>query len=71
MFFFNFSARNSNGFHIKTNVEASTAVIFTLTYEELLERQHDRYEQVIHIDSETVSQVVQLVELNKQIAYNY
>ena len=39
-------------FTVKTSVEASESIIFTLTYEELLQRRLDLYEQVIHIDSD-------------------
>ena len=36
------------------DVQPNTTAAFTLIYEELLQRRFGRYEQVIHIDPETV-----------------
>ena len=46
--------RNANIFTVNSNVEASETITFTLTYEELLQRRFDLYEQVIHIDPDLV-----------------
>ena len=46
--------RKANVFTVKSNVEASESIVFTLTYEELLQRRFDVYEQAIHIDSDEV-----------------
>merc|ERR1719450_74488 len=42
--------RDSNHFSVDTNLEPGEKVVFTLTYEEQLERQDDQYEYVLHID---------------------
>uniref|UniRef100_A0A1Y1K8L3 Inter-alpha-trypsin inhibitor heavy chain H4 n=1 Tax=Photinus pyralis TaxID=7054 RepID=A0A1Y1K8L3_PHOPY len=43
------SARDSNTFSVSLNVEAEAKASFYLTYEQLLERQDSRYEQIINI----------------------
>ena len=40
---------------MRSNVEASESIIFTLTYDELLERRHGVYEQAIHINSDELN----------------
>jgi len=42
--------RDSNHFSVDTNLEPGEKVVFTLIYEEQLERQDDQYEYVLHID---------------------
>merc|ERR1712110_1393788 len=42
--------RDSNTFSVDTNLEPGEKVVFTLTYEELLERKDDQYEYVLHVD---------------------
>merc|ERR1712110_352218 len=42
--------RDSNTFSVDTNLEPGQKVLFTLTYEELLERKDDQYEYVLHVD---------------------
>merc|ERR1719191_2217478 len=42
--------RDSNTFSVDTNLEPGQKVVFTLTYEELLERKDDQYEYVLHVD---------------------
>merc|ERR1719222_1552688 len=42
--------RDSNTFSADTNLEPGEKVVFTLTYEELLERKDDQYEYVLHVD---------------------
>merc|ERR1712183_1156422 len=42
--------RDSNTFSVDTNLEPGEKVVFTLTYEELLEREDDQYEYVLHVD---------------------
>merc|ERR1719225_2222096 len=42
--------RDSNTFSVDTNLEPGEKVVFTLTYEELLERKEDQYEYVLHVD---------------------
>jgi len=42
--------RDSNTFSVDTNLEPGEKVVFTLTYEELLERTDDQYEYVLHVD---------------------
>lgn len=43
------SARDSNRFTVSVNVEPQSKAVFTLTYEELLQRQNEQYEVVINI----------------------
>ncbi|RZC39131.1 inter-alpha-trypsin inhibitor heavy chain H4-like, partial [Asbolus verrucosus] len=43
------NARDSNRFTVSVNVEPQSKAIFTLTYEELLQRQNEQYEVVINI----------------------
>jgi len=42
--------RDSNTFSVDTNLEPGEKVVFTLTYEELLERKDDQYEYLLHLD---------------------
>merc|ERR1712110_490176 len=42
--------RDSNTFSVDTNLEPGQKVVFTLTYEELLERKDDQYEYLLHLD---------------------
>jgi len=42
--------RDSNTFSVDTNLEPGEKVVFSLTYEELLERKDDQYEYVLHVD---------------------
>jgi uncharacterized protein YegL len=42
--------RDSNTFSVDTNLEPGEKVVFTLTYEEQLERKEDQYEYVLHVD---------------------
>merc|ERR1719400_2511171 len=42
--------RDSNTFSVDTNLEPGEKVVFTLTYEELLEREDDQYEYLLHVD---------------------
>merc|ERR1712038_469441 len=42
--------RDSNTFSVDTNLEPGEKVVFTLIYEELLERKDDQYEYVLHVD---------------------
>merc|ERR1711936_1057347 len=42
--------RDSNTFSVDTNLEPGEKVVFTLTYEELLERKDDQHEYVLHVD---------------------
>merc|ERR1711874_557956 len=42
--------RDSNTFSVDTNLEPGEKVVFTLTYEEMLERKDDQYEYVLHVD---------------------
>merc|ERR1712119_250358 len=42
--------RDSNTFSVDTNLEPGEKVVFTLTYEELLERKDDQYGYVLHVD---------------------
>merc|ERR1712038_1508681 len=44
------NTRDSNQFSVDTNLEPGEKVTFTLTYEELLERQEDQYEYVLHVE---------------------
>nr|XP_023015428.1 inter-alpha-trypsin inhibitor heavy chain H4-like isoform X6 [Leptinotarsa decemlineata] len=43
------SARDSNRFTVSVNVEPEAKAVFLLTYEELLEREHNQYELVLNI----------------------
>ncbi|GJQ67353.1 hypothetical protein Trydic_g8244 [Trypoxylus dichotomus] len=43
------SARDSNRFTVSVNIEPETAVIFFLTYEQLLQRQDNQYELIVNI----------------------
>merc|ERR1712165_208257 len=42
--------RDSNTFSVDTNLDPGEKVVFTLIYEELLERKDDQYEYVLHVD---------------------
>merc|ERR1712038_43068 len=42
--------RDSDTFSVDTNLEPGEKVVFTLIYEELLERKDDQYEYVLHVD---------------------
>ncbi|KAJ8981371.1 hypothetical protein NQ317_000238, partial [Molorchus minor] len=42
-------ARDSNEFNVSVNLEPDAIGIFTLTYEEMLQRLHDQYELVLNI----------------------
>merc|ERR1712038_1965103 len=42
--------RDSNTFSVDTNLEPGQKVVFSLTYEEQLERKDDQYEYVLHVD---------------------
>jgi len=42
--------RDANTFSVDNNLEPGQKVVFTLTYEELLERKDDQYEYVLHVD---------------------
>ena len=44
-----FRARHANLFEVSVNVASGKAVNFTLTYQELLKRQHGLYEYELHI----------------------
>ncbi|XP_044268022.1 inter-alpha-trypsin inhibitor heavy chain H4-like isoform X2 [Tribolium madens] len=43
------NARDSNRFTVSVNIEPQKKAVFTLTYEELLQRQNEQYEIVINI----------------------
>ncbi|EFA04008.2 inter-alpha-trypsin inhibitor heavy chain H4 isoform X2 [Tribolium castaneum] len=43
------NARDSNRFTVSLNIEPQKKAVFTLTYEELLQRQNEQYEVVINI----------------------
>lgn len=43
------NARDSNRFTVSVNLEPQSKAIFTLTYEELLQRQNEQYEIVLNI----------------------
>merc|ERR1719189_608730 len=42
--------RDSNTFSVDTNLEPGQKVLFSMTYEELLERKDDQFEYVLHVD---------------------
>merc|ERR1719189_1904482 len=42
--------RDSNTFSVDTNLEPGQKVLFSMTYEELLERQEEQYEYLLHVD---------------------
>merc|ERR1712232_1175240 len=42
--------RDSNTFSVDTNLEPGQKVLFSLTYEELLERQEEQYQYLLHVD---------------------
>jgi len=57
-------ARDSSQITVRSNLEAAAKMIFTLTYEELLERHNSKYEHVIHVNP---GQVVPVYNVNVYI----
>lgn len=41
--------RDSREFTVKVNLEPDSVAVFSLTYEEMLQRVHDQYELVLNI----------------------
>eukprot|EP00106_Octopus_bimaculoides_P010943 XP_014778385.1 PREDICTED: inter-alpha-trypsin inhibitor heavy chain H4-like isoform X2 [Octopus bimaculoides] len=46
--------RYSNTFHVMVSVEAQQTAVFTLTYQELLQRSFGKYRHVIHLTNEQI-----------------
>jgi len=56
--------RDANKITIKSNLEAASKMLFTLTYEELLERHISKYEHIIHVNP---GQIVKNFNVNVKI----